>query len=345
MRKFFLLCLACCIISSSSPAPAIEPITTGALIIEGIKGAKALYDLYQWWKNDGGKKADEELQRRRAASMTVLMEAAHKESIEDIARLLNAGEVINAKDYDGDTALTYAIAGNTPEVVKFLIDSGAYVNERILEYAVIRNEPEILTIILQKSFSKDILNKLLVKINLDGLKFSIVKELVKFGADINYKDESSNNETLLMKLVKHEGSNPKFVKAIIESGASVSLRNSEGMNSLMYAAKYNKNAEMTKVLLEEFYTGSPSLAFRSTKPSINARDDHGRTALMYAAESNTEKVVNLLIDSGSDVTIRDNDGNKAVDHALGWLGGNSLLKGTKAFDRLGKSGNLVRPYW
>ncbi|MBR0203323.1 MAG: ankyrin repeat domain-containing protein [Synergistaceae bacterium] len=340
MKRFCLLCLAFCLVSS--PAFSVDPVTAGKLALEA---GTLLYRAYKWWKNDDGKKADEELQRRRAASMTVLMEAAHKESIEDIARLLRAGEIINAKDYDGDTALTYAIAGNTPEVVKFLIDSGAYVNERILGYALIRNEPEILAITLEKNFDKKVLNKSLAKIKLDGLKFGIVKELMKFGADINYKDEDNNNETLLMRLVRNEGSNPKFVRAIIESGASVSLRNSDGMNSLMYAAKYNKNIEMTRVLLREFYTGSPSLAFKSTKPSINTRDDNGRTALMYAAESNTDKIVNLLIDSGSDVTIRDNEGNKAVDYALGWLGGNSLVKGTGAFERLGTSDNWVRPYW
>lgn len=342
MKKFLLLVLICSVISSARPSFAVDPLVVGKLTVEA---ATLLYKAYQWWKNDDGKKADEDLQRRRAASMTVLMEAAHKESIEDIARLIKAGEIINAKDYDGDTALTYAIAGNSPEVVKFLIDSGAYVNERILKYAAIRNDPEILAIILQKNFDKETLNKTLVKLNLVGLKFGIIKELVKFGADINYKDEDNNNETLLMKLVSYEGSNPKFIGAIIESGASVSLRNSDGMNSLMCAAKYNKNIEITKTLLKEFYTGSASLAFKSSKPSVNARDDSGRTALMYAAESNTDKIVNLLIDSGADVTIRDNDGNKAVDYALGWFGGNSLVKGTDAFERLGRSDKWVRPYW
>lgn len=327
--------------SSASPVYSVDPV----IVIEGGKVLiDVAYKVYQWWKDDNGRQADEDLQRRRASSITVLMEAAHKESINEIARLLKAGEIINTKDYDGDTALTYAIAGNSPEAVKFLVDSGAYINEKMLHYALIRNDPEILSIILQKNFDQAILNNALITMKADTLKTAIVNELVKSGADINYRDEN-NNETLLMKVINHESTTPETVSALIESGANAALRNSDGMNSLMYAAKYNKNIEITRVILKEFYTGEASLAFKSNKPGINTRDDSGRTALMYAAEFNTADIVNLFIDSGADVTIRDNNGNKAVDYALGWLGGNSQVKGTKAFERLGRSDKWLRPYW
>ena len=348
MKKFLLLMSACFVMSCANPAFAIDPVSTGTLIIEGgglaVKGAKALYELYQWWKNDNGRQTDEDLQRKRAASITVLMEAAHKESINEIAKLLKAGEIINTKDYDGDTALTYAIAGNSPEAVKFLVESGAYVNEKMLNYAVTRNDPEILSIILQKNFDREILNNALINMKIDGLKFAVVNELLKSGADINYKD-STNNETLLMKVINYDGTSPETVSGLIKSGANVSLRNSDGMNSLMYAAKYNKNIEITRVILKEFYTGQASRAFTSNKPSVNSKDDSGKTALMYAAEFNTAEIVNILIDSGADVTLKDREGNKAIDYALGWFGGNSQVKGTDAFERLGKSDNWFRPYW
>ena len=175
MHKKFLLLFICFVMLNAKPVYSVDPV----IVIEGGKVLiDVAYKVYQWWKDDS-KQADEDLQRRRAASITVLMEAAHKESINEIAKLLRAGEVINTKDYDGDTALTYAIAGNSPEVVKSLVESGAYVNERMLHYALNRNEPEILAIILQKNFDREILNNTLITLKIDNLKFAIVKELVK----------------------------------------------------------------------------------------------------------------------------------------------------------------------
>ena len=59
-------------------------------------------------------------------------------------------------------------------------------------------------------------------------------------------------------------------------------------------------------------------------------DNNGRTALIYAAEKGSPETVNALINAGSYVKHRDNDGKTALDYARN----NPKLQGTSAFKRL-----------
>lgn len=70
--------------------------------------------------------------RMQIASVTVLMDAAKHGTSADIKKLIKDGEYIHAKDYEGNTALIYAVENNTPEVVQALIDAGAYVSRIFL---------------------------------------------------------------------------------------------------------------------------------------------------------------------------------------------------------------------
>ena len=56
--------------------------------------------------------------RLRIASVTVLMDAAKYGTSSDIRKLLKDGEYIHKKDYDGCTALDYAVEYNMPEVCR-----------------------------------------------------------------------------------------------------------------------------------------------------------------------------------------------------------------------------------
>ena len=331
--KFLLFCAILFIFSNGQPAYSFIDIATMAEI---GKMAVDIYQLYQGWKD--GEKVSDETKRRRAQSMTALMEAAYNDSVQEIQRLLDTGEQINAKDYDADTALTYAIAGNTPEVVKFLIDKGAYINKKNFHYAMKRNDPEILRVILNnKQFSKETLNQALISTKNTGLKLGVIIALADAGADINYPDSSKNNETILMSALKFEDQNPDFIKALANyPGAETYISDKDGKNTLMYAAQYCKNKNVMKNLLD---------ATKQEKFIINYADNNGTTALMYAAAYNTAEIVEELLNAGADIDIKDNSGNKAVDYALGWFGGNSSVKNSPVFERLGKSDKWIRPYW
>lgn len=262
---------------------------------------------------------------QREASKTTLMEAARKENVEALRKLLNAGENVNARDYDGDTALIYAVRENTNEVVRFLIDSGGYVNEATLEAAVKRKDFDILRTILKKEFDRDTLNRVVSNMYIYDTNSGVIRMLTEAGADINHKN--SYWGTLLMKFVQYENANPDFVKDLINIGANVNAINDDGKTPLMYAAR-DGSSSVVKVLLE-------------AGANVNTVDNSRKTALMYAAEKNTPDVVNVLLDAGAKIDMKDKDGRKAVDYAkpayFGWDGGNPKLKDSSAFKRLGES--------
>ena len=269
---------------------------------------------------------------QREASKTTLMEAARKENVEALRKLLNAGENVNARDYDGDTALIYAVRENTNEVVRFLIDSGGYVNEATLEAAVERKDFDILRTILKKEFDRDTLNRLLSNIYSDT-NSGVIRMLTEAGADINHKN--SYGKTLLMDSAELENANPDFVKYLINMGANVNAIDDYGKTPLMYAAR-DGSSSVVKVLLE-------------AGAHVNTIDNSRKTALMYAAEKNTPDVVNVLLDAGAKIDMKDKDGRKAVDYAkpayFGWDGGNTKLKDSSAFKRLGESDIWFKSIW
>ena len=57
------------------------------------------------------------------------------------------------------------------------------------------------------------------------------------------------------------------------------------------------------------------------RADVNARNDYGSTALMeailnYIGDTNTLKIINILLDAGADVNVRDAGGRRALDYAL-----------------------------
>ena len=79
-----------------------------------------------------------------------------------------------------------------------------------------------------------------------------------YSADINYLLTASAKGDI------------ETVKAIIDSGADVNVKDSNNLNALMYAARKN-NFEIIKILIKN-------------KIEINHTDDSGWTALMYASK-------------------------------------------------------------
>ena len=63
---------------------------------------------------------------------------------------------------------------------------------------------------------------------------------------------------------------------------------------------------------------------------IDAQDIYGRTALIYAASRNTDDVVELLIDAGADIELKDTAGFSAYDYGMK----NHRLIDTEALNRL-----------
>ncbi|MHC4648880.1 MAG: ankyrin repeat domain-containing protein, partial [Planctomycetota bacterium] len=153
-----------------------------------------------------------------------LIQAVKDGGLQTVQDLLTNGVEVNAKDYDGKTALGWAAYKGHTEIVKLLLDKGADVNAKTnkgvtaLMLAAEQNHVEITKLLLAKD------------------------------ADINAKT-TDNGQTALMTalLVAAYTGDPEMVTILLEKGADVNASTENGVTALLMAAQ-NGHTEVVKLL-------------------------------------------------------------------------------------------------
>ena len=281
---------------------------------------------------------------------TVLMRANDPEAIK---MLLDAGADVYAKNNDGETALIYAAKySQNPEVAKILIDAGIDINVKdtmgktALMAAKARHSNEFASVLMsagakfneqefyryavssrswwQKATLEEV--KKAVKIiggninvlgrNYDLMSFYYVPRAMLQDIEIKEHITDEDGRTILMYAAMYSQS-AETIKALIDAGADVNVKNKRGNTALMYAAGVNDNSEVVKALLD-------------VGADVDVKDDHyGNTALMYAAMYSGDdtlqdlrngfvdmvknsEIVRALIEAGADVNVKNNRGNTAL---------------------------------
>ena len=192
----------------------------------------------------------------------------------DIALLLiEHGSNVNAKDHEGTPIIHTAAGKSSAEVVKKCLEKGAdvhakgYGNTNPLKMAIIFRQAEI------------------------------VKILLAHGADPN--ERCIGGSTALHTSVSKEGMEDDNIigtfifKQLIDNGASVNVREDNGVTPLHYAAKYGKIVEV-----EYLIRGGAE---------IDAQKDDGFTPLAYAIVGGQLATVKALIKAGARLDMRTND--------------------------------------
>ncbi|WP_168205176.1 ankyrin repeat domain-containing protein [Bythopirellula goksoeyrii] len=129
----------------------------------------------------------------------------------------------------------------------------------------------------------------------DGRK---VQQAIDGGIDVNQADDQQR--TALM-LAAFNGHTP-IVKLLLDDGAELDHRDALGRTALMFAATAD-NGETVELLID-------------AGADVNAVDTgEGFTSLMHAAAEGQLKVVQILLKHQADPTIRDVDGDTALDFA------------------------------
>lgn len=162
---------------------------------------------------------------------TALMAVARTGSVEAAKLLVSKGANVNAvEQWGGQTALMWAAARKHPEMVSFLIDAGATVDQRAIDRnweRRVTSEPRV------KEMHMGGFTPLLYAVRENCLE--CVKRLLDAGADIN-KPDPDNISPLILALL-----NMRFdiAKYLVERGADVNQWDHWGRTPLYMAADVN----------------------------------------------------------------------------------------------------------
>ena len=141
---------------------------------------------------------------------TLMMFSIFSTDLKALAELIKIGNDPKAQNKAGFSALMFASAYNTPEVINFLLEQGAELE--ITEY-------------LSEGNALHIASRL-------NPKPEVFEALVEAGLDIESKDKDGNTPLLIASQFNQ---NLQVVEKLIVLGANIEVMNSEGKSAYQYA--------------------------------------------------------------------------------------------------------------
>jgi len=133
--------------------------------------------------------------------------------------------------------------------------------------------------------------------------FEIVKLLVQAGANVNAKNTDGNNALIFAVERMH----PDIVKLLLINHANVNSENKEGWTALMLvsgcAMPGSGNFEIAGLLI-------------SNGAKVNAKNNNLDTPLIIAVSFGKLKILKFLIEKGADVNAKNKKGKTALDIAM-----------------------------
>lgn len=128
---------------------------------------------------------------------------------------------------------------------------------------------------------------------------AVIEALVKCGADVNFKTNSSHTTPLLMAANYGDKAS---LECLINHGAEINAEDVFGYTALINICRYyNSEVETIEYLLNH-------------GARINRQDKNGFTPFMCAATANkNHEVLLCLIRHGADLTIKNHEGNTVMD--------------------------------
>ncbi len=154
------------------------------------------------------------------------MMAASDGDIAEITKLLEKGVDVNAKDFQGETALMVAALKGHLDIAKLLVENGADIHAR-------------------PDFNNNQGQTALMMASKNGY-IDIVKMLVEKGSDVNSIVKHTGYSALIMASEKGK---KDVVSLLIEKGADINAKTKEGSTPLMMAS-LNGHIEIIKFLKE-----------------------------------------------------------------------------------------------
>ncbi len=127
-----------------------------------------------------------------------------------------------------------------------------------------------------------------------------IQALLDKGADINGRNSNGNAALVLAALMNRL----EVVKYLLNRGPNVNGIGQDGFTPLIAAAQDDRRLPMTKVLLD-------------AGANLNVQDNYGETALERAANNGQTETVRLLLERGAQIDIKNKWGGTALTRAIG----------------------------
>lgn len=251
---------------------------------------------------------------------------------------------VDVNDNNHNFGMRHQIINSNITWIKFFIDLGAKL-DNLLPIAVSSNNKDVVELLLENG-------AIIEKNNI--LHYAKSKEMAEFlislGADINGENGYG---TPLSQYVSTTGTPLNLIKFIIDSGANIKAKNSDGKTPLHVAVEFH-NIDYVKVLIErgadlEAKDNNGNTPIMRLNPSrrgakemlklliangadVNAKDNWDNTLLHFVAKfSSVESFIELLIKHGANVNAKDSGGNTPL-HISAY---NDILSTSRAFIDLG----------
>jgi ankyrin repeat protein len=198
---------------------------------------------------------------------TAVILATKANRIKSLKLLLKAGAEVNAQDSYEKTALCYASERDYSEAKALLKSFGANATKATEQYKAEYGDNAF------------------IQATRDG-RADVVEEMLENGFQVN--TQNAAGVTALMR-VRNVGT----LKALLNAGANVHLRDHAGFTALIHASA-SWNAQMVQGLIQ-------------AGADIEAKTPDGKTALMFAALQGDIPAVQALLNAGTKVNERDSN--------------------------------------
>ncbi|CAL1546351.1 unnamed protein product [Lymnaea stagnalis] len=230
---------------------------------------------------------------------SVLMMASELGNLEAVRSILERPDVnVNAANKRGWNSLMLAAFGGHCEVVGELLQKGAEVD-------AVNSKGN---------------NSLLMATH--QLHLEMVQLLLGFGSDVNHSNQ--DGWTAVMLAAQNEALG--ILQVLLQHQASVNMSNHQGQTALMLASEYghidiiqqllcsNENAMDTTAS----HLDSSEIRAQAMTPVVDVHkmNKKGETALVLACKGGHEKIVEILIEKGSNVNHRSEDGTSPLKAAV-----------------------------
>jgi ankyrin repeat protein len=270
---------------------------------------------------------------------TPLMRAAERGDAAEVAQRIAQGDDIYQRKFLGEcevNALDLAIDGGYEDIVRLLLDAGAWPSDREsslddtpLMRAARRGHVGIIRLLVERGADMDehefAGNRPLMLAALFGHR-EAVEMLLELGAELEC--EARDGYTALLHAI--HGAHPEIIRLLVERGAQINRHDKHGFTYLMHP--------LTGPYFRRLYKARRPGDPRPAHPAIVPRWDvetvrvllslgadvhlrgngrnEGKTVLMQAALEGQEAIAKLFLAAGADLYARDVQGRTALTWAL-----------------------------